>query len=211
MNAKGERLGSIAVAALTAVLLAGALVAGVLLAIGNSGRVSTASVSLRAAPSGAGASSGSVSTSTFSVTPPGGWDIVHRSTIGLDIAPRSEDALLHFESSRLKNPLTSTQLLEAVTSEILQKNPDTKVCSEPATGRVPNGPPGVGVGLCFTVVPQQGMAVRVVQVIVLGTTARPSAAYDIELVERNDKKSINRFNKVAVPVIRTVHWKLFGL
>ena len=82
----------------------------------------------------------------------------------------------------------------------------TKICGKVVQGRVPNGPPGLIVPLCFTIVPQQGKAVQLFAIVAAGVSGR--VGVDIRYTTLANTQVANFFLKEASAVTRTVSWKL---
>ena len=203
------------------VILAGAAVVGILLAVGNSenefhpssptvttqGQLS-ASASGNPLPTIGGGTSGGVQTKTIAVSPGSGWKIKGKGTFFVDLLDPKQLGILGFESGPLKNP-NLVNYANSIIDDYLKGTTGGKVCGTVNKGNVVNGPPGIGIPLCYTIVPQSGKAIKVFTILLVGVGGKGIGTV-IAYTTVDSESVINTFLGESAPVARTVRWKLLS-
>ncbi len=206
------------------ILLAVAGVIGILLAIGNSApkppsTSGIAPVSAHAATggpglghlpgfgsTGGGGASGTVQTKTLAVTPTRGWGVVHKDTFSVFLSDPARKGLLGLESGSFTRPPSTIAYAQSLANAIVKGSTNAKICGKVSAAQVPNGPRGVIVPLCYTIVPQNGRAVQLYTILIAGVAGNVGTA--IRLITVADGATLKAFVGEAAPVVSTVHWKL---
>jgi hypothetical protein len=117
--------------------------------------------------------------------------------------------LLEFLSGTVPAGTTSVQWANAFVNFIAKRATNAKVCGKIVAGRVPNGPPGFIVPLCYTLVSQGRPAVPAVSIIWTGLGGRVGTG--VTMTTNANNTALQKHLRVSGPVMGTVRWKLLGL
>jgi hypothetical protein len=118
-----------------------------------------------------------VSTGTFSVQVPAGWQVANQSQTELLLQnPSAAPNQLDIGAGQVNSPTSARALLLTILSGLQQKYPDAKQCGTPASGTL-SGVSGTQTDYCITFTPQSGAAVSAVEIPWAGTNASGTIAY----------------------------------
>jgi hypothetical protein len=195
-------------------------VIGVLLAIGNSkpkppdtsGVGTNAATSVKGSGLGhlpgfaGGGSDGSVQTRTLSLTPAQGWAVAHEDSVSVFLSDPAKKGLLGLESSTLNGSPTTVSYAQSLASVVAKGSTNAKICGKVQAAQIPNGPRGVLVPICYTIVPQNGRAIQLYQLLLAAVSGQVGVA--VRLITPADAATLKMFVGEAGPVVATVQWKL---
>jgi hypothetical protein len=111
-------------------------------------------------------SSGSVTVATISVSPPSGWTVLQKNHVSLTFRDPAKHGLVGLLSGTLSGSPTATQFGQSLVNATVKGTTNAKICGKVAKGPVPNGPQGLIIPLCYTIVPQNGQALQVYEILV---------------------------------------------
>jgi hypothetical protein len=197
-------------------------VIGVLLAIGNSKPKPppTSGLGTNAAQSakgsglghlpgfggGGGGTDGSVQTKTLSLTPAQGWAVVHKDNFSVFLSDPAKKGLLGLESGTLGGSPTTVSYAQSLANAIAKGSTNAKICGKVQAAQIPNGPRGLLVPICYTLVPQNGRAIQLYQIILAAVAGKVGVA--VRLITPANGATLKAFVGESGPVVTTVHWKL---
>jgi|SRR5581483_8803698 len=197
-------------------LLGCAALVGILLAVGNSkpkppavptsAQLQTHSGGLPTVPGGSssGGSAG-VSNQTVAVSPGAGWKVAAKDSFHIVLLDPRKIGILEFESGPLSKP-NLVQYAQGLVNGTLNKTTGGKICGKIVAVKVPNGPKGIGIPLCYNIVPQNGQAIPVVTVLLVGLSGRVGVAIHYT----STPNAFKTFAAEAGSVVSTVRWKLLA-
>ena len=200
------------------VLILGAgLVAGILLAVGNSepnsftgptstgARSGTASSGFPTLPKYGGSGGGSISNNTISVTPPGGWKLESKTNVSMDfLSPRSYGDFF-LQSGTFHG--SQSQFMQSRINDIVKGTTKPHFCGKDVPLYVFNGPKGEMLPICFTIIPQNGQAYEVVVFETVSVTG--GVAYEEQPATVASQSQVSKFLSQVNTFGRTIHWKLY--
>ncbi len=121
---------------------------------------------------GSTASGSSVSTGTVGLNPPSGWAVEQRGPTFITLADPRKLGLLVVLSGTVNGSPSQVQFVQSLVNSTIQGTTNAKICGKIAAGRVPNGPEGLVVPLCYTLVPQNGRALDLYTIIIAALSGK---------------------------------------
>jgi uncharacterized membrane protein len=189
-------------------LLGLAALIGILLGIGNSNShptfKSSAPANVRTLTSVQSAQA-LIRNATVAVSPGAGWKLIRKTNIEINLGWGAGPGILGFLSGNHTNP---QQFIQLLLQRIAKSSPDAKVCGKPQNANVPHAGRGVAIPVCYTIVPQNGQAIRVFTILLV--SGRADVGVQIELTSVDNQNVWNAFARAATPVMNTVQWLLLS-
>jgi hypothetical protein len=201
---------------LAIVLILGlAALIGILIGIGNSEHhpnpviatksVGEASVRAGGLPSAPiGGSGGAINLKTLSISPGAGWKVLGKSCCEVLLGdPRKIGILGALSVPGVKSP---QNFVQALVNRIAKRATNAKICGKIGNVTIPNGPRGIAVPICYTIVPQNGQSLPVFTLLLIGGVGQ--VGVELEVTTPDSENAFKVFVGEAKPVISTVRWKL---
>jgi hypothetical protein len=192
-----------------ALILVAAAVVGILLGIGNSEpqpSLLTGTAAGKARTTAAAAAGGRVENRSIAINLTSGWS-GKKTNYSLDLLSPSHAGELVLTSAGGYNG-SDIELLQALLNKVAKAAAAYKLCFKPAAARLPNGPPGHRIGICYKLVPQAGAAGVFLEL------DYAAAAGGVGFVMQAITSATNGPQQKAFagelhPVVPTIRWKLF--
>jgi len=185
--------GPLALAAAAPPLLAGAL----------GGRAGAAG-----GPAGGPGGAGSVTTGTIALSPPGGWVVLQTTRMSVALEDPRRLGLLVLLSGALSGSPSEDRFAQSLVNSTTQGTTDARICGTITTTTVPNGPEGLLVPLCYTLVPQNGKALQLYAIIFAGVSGKVGTV--VRLVTPARPSTLEAFAEESAPLLSTVQWRLLS-
>jgi hypothetical protein len=154
---------------------------------------------------GGGGATGSLSVATISLSPPRGWTVTQKNNISLTLEDPAKSGVLGLLSGTLKGQTTSS-FAQSLVESIFQGTTNPDICGTITNGAVPNGPQGVVVPLCYTVVPQNGQAVQLYTLLVVAVSGNLGMV--VKFVTPAQSSVLKAFINESSPLLSTIRWRL---
>ena len=144
-----------------------------------------------------------VSTGTFSVQVPAGWQVANQSRTELLLQnPSTAPNQLDIGAGQVNSPTSAQAVLQGILATLQQNYPDAKQCGTPAAGTL-SGVSGTQTDYCFTFTPQGGAAFAADEHVWAGTSPNGTFEY---LVAGMAAASNQAFFASADPVVGSIQW-----
>ena len=145
------------------------------------------------------------SNSVVSVTLPNGWSVDSTSTSTDLFLDGPSNVFAEFFTQQEQASATLTGIFQQEVNNRLQKYPDTRICKQPTSATVPNGPPGEEMAVCFTVTPQNGPAVPYVDFDFAGLAGGDPLLVENDIYAPRTISGQALANEVG-PLLQSVRW-----
>ena len=155
---------------------------------------------------GGGGPAGSLTNGTISLSPPHGWTVTQENNISFTLEDPGRNGLLGLLSGTLQGSPTAVQFAQSLVNSIFQGTTNASICGKVTTGPVPNGPQGIVVPLCYTIVPQNGQALQLYTILVVAVSARLGMV--VKFVTPAQTSILRAFLSETNAVLPTVRWRL---
>jgi hypothetical protein len=155
---------------------------------------------------GGGGATGSLTIGTISLSPPRGWTLTQKNNISLTLEDPGKNGLLGLLSGTLQGTPTTVQFAQSLVNSIFQGTTNASICGKVTNGPVPNGPQGIVVPLCYTIVPQNGQALQLYTILVVAVSARLGMV--VKFVTPAQTSILNAFLSESNAVLPTIKWRL---
>jgi hypothetical protein len=155
-----------------------------------------------------GGGTGSVQNTTVAVSPPPGWTVVNKDSFHLVLEDPGKNGLLGLESGGFKSQITLTAYAQSLVNGILQGTTGAKICGKTGNIQLPNGPKGLFIPLCYTLVPTNGQAVQLYTGLLVGLSGNIGMA--VKWITPANDTIFQKFVSESGNVLNTVHWKLLN-
>ena len=155
---------------------------------------------------GGGGAGGSVQNTTIAISPSAGWKVVGKDDFHLYLTDPGEHGLLGLESGGLKGSVSLTQYVQAVLTETVKGGQNPSICGKAQAVTLPNGPKGVYVPVCYTIVPTNGQAFQAYAGVLVGLSGHVGMA--IKWITPASASIFNAFLKETGQFLGSLHWKL---
>jgi hypothetical protein len=164
-----------------------------------------------AAPTAAPPPSGGqlVSVANLSVMVSGPWTVSDKQDYSIQLAIPQKGGLV-FTSGTLKDPVTAEAWIQSTLADAQKTDPNATFCSStptPESVTVPNGPPGLIAAICYTVTPQGGQAMNLIEIELVGVDQAGTTVCVIDILAA--EANITEVLDAAEPLLPTVTWTLF--
>ena len=155
---------------------------------------------------GGGGATGSLTVGTISLSPPRGWTLTQRNNISVTLEDPGRNGLLGLLSGTLQGSPTTVQFAQSLVNSIFQGTTNASVCGKVTNGPVPNGPQGIVVPLCYTIVPQNGQALQLYTILVVAVSGRLGMV--VKFITPAQTAVLNAFLSESNAVLPTIKWRL---
>jgi hypothetical protein len=155
---------------------------------------------------GSGGTGGTISTSFVSITVPESWEINKQEETFISLLT-PHGGLLHIESGYLDDATTAEDLLAAEIQRRTSTYPDVETCIEKSEDPLPNGPAGVGIGLCYTATTSTGSTWPATLYVQYAVTDGGTTAYLMKIL--SDDADWNDVVGDVISVADAIQWKLY--
>jgi hypothetical protein len=150
-----------------------------------------------------------VSVANLSLTAADPWTVDDTKDYLIDLSIPKK-GIMTVMSGTIKDATTATAWIQGMLAEDQKTDPNADYCkgsTKPEAVNVPNGPEGVIAAFCYTVTPQGGQALKLVDIAIVGVDGGGKTLYIIDITSTED--NISEVIKAADPVLSSVTWKLY--
>ncbi|MHB8893311.1 MAG: hypothetical protein ACYC65_14855 [Candidatus Limnocylindrales bacterium] len=149
-----------------------------------------------------------VSVANISITIAAPWTVADTQDYSIQLVIPQKGGMA-LTSGTLQNATTADEWIQSTLVDDQKTDPNASFCggSSPEAVTVPNGPPGKIAAICYTLTPQGGQAVNVVEIQMVGVDQAGTTVYVIDILA--SEASIQEILDLAGPLLPTVTWKLY--
>jgi hypothetical protein len=149
---------------------------------------------------------GTISTDYLSITVPDTWEVGKQDVTYITLLTPA-GGVLHIESGFLDDATTAEDLLSAEIQRRTSSNPDVETCIAKSEDPLPNGPDGVGIGLCYTATTSSGSTFPATLYLQYAVTDGGTTAYLMKILA--DDEDWEAVVDEVVGVFDSIQWKLY--